>query len=167
MKFIFSKSFSNTLAKLANIEYPKWEKPTNDFIESKVIEYQEIWDKEIEEFYNRFLISNLLKRPEHLECFVVAGISRNMSHPITLKSRYTKDEFIPAVLEEVLHRTFAYNKTPITQISENSVTNTHYDVFKALKEILKTMDKLTLYEQFKQEHKDPNYLLAFELVDKK
>lgn len=158
MKFIFSKTLSDTLAELAKIKHPEWEKPSDDFVCEKVKEYQNIWDNEIEEKYNTFLVSNLLARP-HLECFVVAGTNRNMSLPMILKSRYTKDEFIPAILEEVLHRTFAFNKTTHKKITGNKTTDNHIPVFYALKGILR--DTPEVYEAFKKEHKDPAYIAAF------
>lgn len=154
-------------------KYPDFEFPTEDEVEKKIELFKEAWKKEEKTLLKAIhKITKLKFKANIIDCYIVSAITRDMSAPLIIRSRYTEEEFIDVLLHELLHKLFVDNGLKkIKDLEESKTTINHIKVFAVLKylylDFLKNEERLGRVMQKSKEGNNQDYARAWEIVDER
>jgi hypothetical protein len=167
----YAKLLDPFLKEYVKVNYPTYQFPSEEIVLDKVSLFQKTWSETEDLFFN-FIeqYTKLQFQRNVIDCFIVSAISRDMSSPLIIRSRYDETEFIDSLIHELLHillvdnnvSRFKYNK----EISER--TSNHINIFALLSCFyLKALKDENRLEKIKEKADDnnPDYKKAWEIVE--
>jgi len=115
--------------------YPDYEFPTIEAVKEKVKLFRKVYEekgvdliKEMEKF------TGYSFKDYPIDCHIVSAISRDMSSPLIIRSRYNEDEFLESLLHELVHILYGQNKVPFITGYDDTVSN-HIPVYRILRHL--------------------------------
>jgi hypothetical protein len=164
----YSKLIDPFFIAYSQSHYPDWTPPSQEEVIAKVKLFQEVWSREGAPLLEQVCaFMGFGFRRDILDVYIVSGTPRDMSDPLILKSRYEPDEFIDAMLHELLHRLLVINGVKVNQRhkDESRTVKNHISVFAALTHIYRNIldDERRLRRIIDGSH-DPDYKRAWDIV---
>jgi len=117
--------------------YPDYDFPTEDQLNDKIKSFNNIYNEKGREmvFEMQKFMGYSFKR-NIIDCLIVSAISRDMSSPLIIRSRYTPEEFLESLMHELVHILLQDNKDIVPVLDEpNSTIRNHIPVYKVLRHL--------------------------------
>ena len=116
-------------------KYPDYEFPTIEAVKEKVKLFRKVYEErgialieEMEKF------TGLYFKDYPIDCHIVSAISRDMSSPLIIRSRYNEDEFLEILIHELVHILEGQNKVPFIP-GYNETVSGHIPVYRILRHL--------------------------------
>lgn len=153
-------------------KYPDYKFRTDEEVRNKITLFKQEGQKVAGVILNAICdVTGKTFQSEVVDVYVINATPKDMSAPIIIRSRYTPDEFIDALLHELLHVFLRENKIKHfeTNLELDNTTKNHIQLFAICthiyKNILKDEVRLEKIKELSNTPQNLSYKQAWEIVD--
>lgn len=118
-------------------KYPGWKPMPENEVRDKAEHFAKLWGKiGVPIMVHIGMVTGLAFKRNYIPVYVVSGAVRVFSNPIVMKARFNDDEFLDAVLHELIHCLFVDNAdSAFVKNADREYGNNHVALFAVMEYI--------------------------------